>query len=77
MVVASVTGNRGNHVSGHDLASGLATQGNLGISPAAGRLKRGADGKGKYALKCANCHQDTNLPGANMPPGNPTWHLPR
>jgi hypothetical protein len=40
-------------------------------------VKRGADGKGKYALKCANCHQDTNLPGTNMPPGNPTWHLPR
>jgi hypothetical protein len=40
-------------------------------------VKRGEDGKGKYALKCANCHQDTNLPGANMPPGNPTWHLPR
>jgi mono/diheme cytochrome c family protein len=40
-------------------------------------VKRGADGKGKYALKCANCHQDTNLPGANMPPGNPTWYLPR
>ena len=40
-------------------------------------VKRGADGQGKYALKCANCHQDTNLPGANMPPGNPTWHLPR
>ena len=39
-------------------------------------VKRGEDGKGKYALKCANCHQDTNLPGANMPPGNPTWHLP-
>jgi hypothetical protein len=40
-------------------------------------VKRGEDGKGKYALKCANCHQDTNLPAANMPPGNPTWHLPR
>ena len=40
-------------------------------------VKRGEDGKGKYALKCANCHQDTNLPGENMPPGNPTWHLPR
>jgi cytochrome c5 len=39
-------------------------------------VKRGADGKGKYALKCANCHQDTNLSGANMPPGNPNWHLP-
>src|SRR5437870_5057973 len=40
-------------------------------------VKRGVDGKGKYALKCANCHQDTNLPSANMPPGNPTWQLPR
>ena len=40
-------------------------------------VKRGADGQGKYALKCANCHQDTNLPGANMPPGKPTWRLPR
>ena len=40
-------------------------------------VKRGEDGKGKYALKCANCHQDANLPAANMPPGNPTWQLPR
>jgi hypothetical protein len=40
-------------------------------------VKRGEDGKGKYALRCANCHQDVNLPGENMPPGNPTWQLPR
>ena len=40
-------------------------------------VKRGADGKGKYALKCANCHQDTNLPGENMPPGKPDWQLPK
>jgi hypothetical protein len=40
-------------------------------------VKRGEGGKGKYALKCANCHQDVNLAGANMPPGNPTWQLPR
>ena len=39
-------------------------------------VKRGPDGKGKYALKCANCHQDKNLPGEHMPPGNPNWHLP-
>jgi hypothetical protein len=39
-------------------------------------VQRGPDGKGKYALKCANCHQLTNLPGLNMPPGNPNWHLP-
>jgi hypothetical protein len=39
-------------------------------------VQRGPDGKGKFALKCANCHQDANLPGENMPPGNPNWHLP-
>jgi mono/diheme cytochrome c family protein len=39
-------------------------------------VKRGPDGKGLYALKCANCHQDANLPGENMPPGHPNWHLP-
>jgi hypothetical protein len=39
-------------------------------------VRRGPDGKGKYALKCANCHQQANLPGENMPPGNPNWHLP-
>lgn len=39
-------------------------------------VQRGPDGKGKYALKCANCHQLANLPGLNMPPGNPNWHLP-
>ena len=39
-------------------------------------VKRGDTGKGKYALKCSNCHQDKNLAGLNMPPGNPNWHLP-
>ncbi len=38
--------------------------------------QRGKDGKGVYAMKCANCHQATNTPGLNMPPGNPNWHLP-
>jgi hypothetical protein len=38
-------------------------------------VRRGPDGKGLYALKCANCHQDANLPGEHMPPGNPNWHL--
>jgi hypothetical protein len=45
--------------------------------PHAQNVKRGPDGKGLYALKCANCHQYTNLPGENMPPGNPNWHLPK
>jgi len=39
-------------------------------------VKRGVDGKGVYALKCANCHQPQNTPGLNMPPGNAKWHLP-
>jgi mono/diheme cytochrome c family protein len=38
--------------------------------------KRGEDGKGLFAMKCANCHQAQNIPGENMPPGNPNWHLP-
>jgi cytochrome c5 len=39
-------------------------------------VKRGADGKGVYGMKCSTCHQVGNLPGANMPPGNPKWSLP-
>ena len=43
--------------------------------PHAQNVKRGPEGKGLYALKCANCHQYSNLPGLNMPPGNPNWHM--
>lgn len=39
-------------------------------------VKRGPDGRGLYALKCKNCHQDENLKGDNLPPGHPNWHLP-
>ena len=39
-------------------------------------VQRGAEGKGVYALKCANCHQPQNTPGEHMPPGNPKWGLP-
>jgi hypothetical protein len=39
-------------------------------------VKRGADGHGVYGMTCHTCHQDANLPGANMPPGNPKWSLP-
>lgn len=38
--------------------------------------RRGVDGKGVYAMKCANCHQPANIPGLHTPPGNPNWHLP-
>src|SRR5688572_4213641 len=37
---------------------------------------RGKDGHGVYAMKCSNCHQPTNSPGLNTPPGNPKWALP-
>jgi hypothetical protein len=39
-------------------------------------VKRGPDGKGLYAMKCKNCHQDANTSGENMPPGHPKWKLP-
>jgi hypothetical protein len=38
--------------------------------------QRGLDGKGVYAMKCANCHQPVNTPGLHTPPGNPKWQLP-
>lgn len=38
--------------------------------------RRGKDGKGVYAMKCANCHQPANLDGPGKPPGHPNWHLP-
>ena len=37
---------------------------------------RGADGKGVYAMKCKNCHQDANIDGLGTPPGNPHWQMP-
>jgi hypothetical protein len=39
-------------------------------------VKRGKDGKGLFALKCKNCHQDTHIEGEHMPPGHSGWHLP-
>jgi hypothetical protein len=42
-------------------------------------VQRGADGHGAVAMKCASCHQTSNLPaeyGLRAPPGAPNWHLP-
>src|ERR1700732_1982502 len=39
-------------------------------------VKRGPEGHGVYGMTCHTCHQDSNFPGANMPPGNPKWGLP-
>ena len=47
--------------------------------PHAMNVKRGADGHGFVAMKCASCHQTSNLPadyGLRAPPGAPNWHLP-
>lgn len=56
-------------------AGDVPLQGELS-QPHAMSPQRGDDGKGVYAMKCANCHQAVNLPGPHMPPGNPNWHLP-
>jgi hypothetical protein len=39
-------------------------------------VHRGPAGFGLTAEKCSTCHQDHNLPGANLPPGAPGWRLP-
>lgn len=39
-------------------------------------VKRGPDGHGVSAMRCSACHQDRNLAGAHIPPGNPKWGLP-
>lgn len=44
--------------------------------PHAQNVTRGPDGHGLYAMRCDACHQKQNLPGAHLPPGAPTWHLP-
>jgi hypothetical protein len=44
--------------------------------PHAMSVRRGPDGRGVTAEKCATCHQDHNLSGAHMPPGAPHWGLP-
>jgi len=44
--------------------------------PHAQNVRRGPDGHGVTALKCAACHQEQALAGDHMPPGAPGWHLP-
>jgi hypothetical protein len=39
-------------------------------------VQGGGDGKGVFAMKCANCHLAANGAGANTPPGAPHWQLP-
>ena len=39
-------------------------------------VKRGPDGRGTPAMRCTNCHQDTNSQFLHAPPGRPDWRLP-
>jgi hypothetical protein len=39
-------------------------------------VRRGSDGRGTPAMRCTNCHQDTNSPVLHAPPGAPDWRLP-
>ena len=39
-------------------------------------VKGGADGHGRFALRCESCHRAFNLQGPNLPPGAPDWHMP-
>ena len=40
-------------------------------------VTRGADGHGKYGMKCTTCHQSENLEGEHLPPGvSVGWHMP-
>jgi hypothetical protein len=37
-------------------------------------VERGVDGHGLTAMRCSNCHQQTNFEPSRMP-GHPEWHL--
>ena len=39
-------------------------------------VKRGPDGRGTPAMRCANCHQSENSSIFHAPPGAPSWRLP-
>jgi hypothetical protein len=44
--------------------------------PHAMRVRRGDDGRGGVAMRCASCHQASNATAPHAPPGAPNWHLP-
>jgi hypothetical protein len=45
--------------------------------PHAQNVRRGKDGTGMFALRCANCHLESNQAGPNLPPGAPHWQMAR
>jgi hypothetical protein len=40
------------------------------------RVERGPDGGGTPAMRCANCHQDSNVETPHGPPGVAGWRMP-
>ena len=44
--------------------------------PHAQNVRRGPDGQGLFAMRCATCHTTENGPDAHLPPGAPHWQLP-
>lgn len=46
------------------------------MEPHPQNVRRGPDGKGLFAMRCATCHQPRNTDGPHMPPGAPHWQLP-
>jgi hypothetical protein len=45
--------------------------------PHAQNVVGGDEGKGVFAMKCANCHFEQNGTSPHTPPGAPNWHLPK
>ena len=44
--------------------------------PHAQNVQGGADGHGRFAMRCEACHREFNLLGPHLPPGAPGWHMP-
>ena len=58
------------HISGESPLQGdESVQHNMNV-------KRGLDGRGTPAMRCANCHQSENSSTPHAPPGAPDWRLP-
>ena len=56
-------------------AGDVPLQGETSV-PHAQNVRRGSEGQGVFALRCATCHQTENAPGPHLPPGAPHWQLP-
>ena len=39
-------------------------------------VQGGADGGGRFAMRCESCHRDFNIQGPHLPPGAAHWRMP-